>query len=135
MAHFAKLDTDNTTVIAVTPVADANAATEADGIAYLTKIHGYPNWKQYSYNTRGNTHILGGTPFRGNIAIIGGTYDAENDVFIGPKPYPSWVLNTSTWLWEAPVAEPDPDTYDSGNPKASQGWNEETQSWDLTADE
>ena len=86
MAHFAKLDTDNTTVIAVTPVADENAATEADGIAYLTKIHGYPNWKQYSYNTRGNTHILGGTPFRGNIAIIGGTYDSTNDIFIGPKP-------------------------------------------------
>ena len=29
MAHFAKLDTDNTTVLSLVPVADANAATES----------------------------------------------------------------------------------------------------------
>ena len=34
-----------------------------------------------------NTHSGDGTPFRGNYAGIGYTYDADNDVFIAPKPY------------------------------------------------
>ena len=63
-------------------------------------------WIQTSYNTYGNKHKLGGTPVRGNYAGIGYTYDATNDVFIEPKPFPSWVLNESTWLWEAPVIKP-----------------------------
>ena len=63
-------------------------------------------WIQTSYNTYGNQHKLGGTPLRGNYAGIGYTYDATNDVFYAPKPFPSWTLNESTWLWEAPVAYP-----------------------------
>jgi hypothetical protein len=63
-------------------------------------------WIQTSYNTYGNQHKLGGTPVRGNYAGIGYTYDATNDVFIEPKPFPSWVLDESTWLWEAPIARP-----------------------------
>lgn len=62
-------------------------------------------WLQTSYNTRGNQHPEG-RPLRGNYAGIGYTYDFINDVFYPPAPYPSWVLNTSTWLWEAPVPYP-----------------------------
>jgi len=63
-------------------------------------------WIQTSYNTIANTHTLGGTPLRGNYAGIGYTYDQANDVFYAPQPYGSWVLNQSTWTWEAPVAMP-----------------------------
>lgn len=64
------------------------------------------DWIQTSFNTIGNQHTLGGTPLRGNYAGVGYTYDATNDVFIPPQPFPSWVLNQSTWLWEAPVPMP-----------------------------
>jgi hypothetical protein len=78
-------------------------------------------WIQTSYNTRYNEHTLGGTPLRGNFAGIGYTYDKTNDVFITPKPYNSWVLNTETWNWEAPTPMPTDGKY--------YRWNESTTSW------
>ena len=45
-----------------------------------------------------------------------------NDVFIAPKPYSQWVLNESTWSWEAPVAMPD-----DGNQYV---WNDNTGAWE-----
>jgi hypothetical protein len=60
-------------------------------------------WLQTSYNTLANQHPEG-RPLRGNYAGIGYTYDATNDVFYAPQPYPSWTLNNTTWTWEAPVA-------------------------------
>jgi hypothetical protein len=77
--------------------------------------------KRTSYNTQGNKHLNGGTPFRKNYAGIGYTYDADRDAFIAPKLYPSWTLNEETCLWEAPVAHPTDDKF--------YVWNEETISW------
>jgi len=78
-------------------------------------------WLQTSYNTKGNQHPEG-RPLRGNYAGIGYTYDATNDVFYEPKPYPSWILNNATWLWEAPVAMPtDGKVYK---------WNESITNWE-----
>ena len=53
-------------------------------------------------------------------AGIGYSYDGTG--FYAPKPFDSWILNTDTYTWEAPVAHPD-----DGNPYT---WNEETQTWD-----
>ena len=64
------------------------------------------NWIQTSYNTFGGKHKLGGIPLRKNYAGIGFTYDAQRDAFIPPKPYPSWILNEETCLWEAPIQPP-----------------------------
>lgn len=59
--------------------------------------------------------------FRANPAVIGGSYDSENDVFILPKPYDSWVLNTTTYKWESPEGEaPSDGVY---------RWDEETAAW------
>lgn len=44
---------------------------------------------------------------RKNSAGIGNSYDAETDVFIPPKPFNSWILNTETCLWVAPIPEPE----------------------------
>ena len=44
-------------------------------------------------------------------------------MFYGPKPYDSWVLDETKWLWKAPVDYPS----DGKGYK----WNEETTSWDL----
>ncbi len=76
-------------------------------------------WIQTSYNTHGGQHTLGGTPLRKNYAGIGFTYDKTLDAFIPPKPYASWILDTDTCLWNAPVARPE------GN----YTWNEDEQSW------
>lgn len=85
-------------------------------------------WIQTSYNTRANVHYGpdgmpdGGAALRGNYAGIGFTYDAENDVFYEPQPYPSWVLDTTSWTWSAPVPCPT----DGGQ----YVWNETTVNWD-----
>lgn len=77
-------------------------------------------WLQTSYNTYGNKHTQGGTPLRGNYAGIGYSYDAVNDVFYAPKPYPSWLLSTD-YLWEAPIAYPTDEKLYT--------WNEATLNW------
>jgi len=125
MASFAKIGLNNKVIEVLSVVNnvlhDSNGVEqEAIGIDFLTKLTGYPIWVQTSYNTYGNQHKLGGIPFRGNFAGIGYTYDAANDVFYAPKPYPSWILSTSTWLWEAPVAMPTDGGYI---------WNEELGNW------
>jgi|688.fasta_scaffold1011468_2 hypothetical protein len=58
---------------------------------------------------------------RKNPAVIGGQYDESNDAFIDPKPYPSWLLNSSTFKWESPIGDsPSDGVY---------RWNEEEESW------
>lgn len=106
MAHFAKLDRQNK-VIFVTVGRDEDREEE------LTERTG-DVYKQTSYNTRGGVHYQAdGTPsadqtraFRKNYAGLGYSYDSLRDAFIPPKPYPSWVLNESTCLWDPPVPMP-----------------------------
>ena len=78
-------------------------------------------WIQTSYNTKGGVHLNGGTPLRKNYAGIGSLYDSEADAFYEPQPYPSWTLNTSSYLWEAPVSYPE-----DGNFYV---WDEENKNW------
>ena len=132
MAHFAKLD-ENNIVLRVSVVDNENllkdgVEDEQTGIDYLIGVHGGGTWKQTS-NTTGGVHYTDGVPsedqskaFRKNRAGLGYTYDATRDAFIPPQPYPSWVLNEDTCLWEPPVAYPD-------DGKLYQ-WNEDTQTWD-----
>jgi len=91
MSHFAKINNGIVTEVIV---------AEQD---YIDSLDG--TWLQTSYNTHGNQHPEG-RPLRGNYAGIGFTYDATNNVFYGPQPFPSWILNNTTWLWEAPIAMP-----------------------------
>jgi len=129
MASFAKIGL-NSKVIEVLSVhnnvlKDSNGVEqEVNGIDFLTKLTGYPVWKQTSYNTKSGIHNNGGTPLRKNHASIGYTYDEDRDAFISPKPFNSWILNENTCLWEAPVAYPQNDN--------KYKWNEQTLSWDLT---
>lgn len=87
-------------------------------------------WIKTSYNTRGGIHYEpnSDTPspdqsksLRKNFAGIGYSYDVTLDAFIPPKPYPSWVLDEQTGLWDAPVPMPT-----EGGPYQ---WDESTQSW------
>jgi hypothetical protein len=130
MASFAKLNSENivTTVESVVNdvLKDSNGVEQEQlGIEFLKTLYNEPNaiWKQTSYNTHGNIHSLGETPFRKNHAGIGYIYDSQRDAFIPPKPYNSWILNETTCLWDAPVARP--------NDNNIYSWNEETQNWTL----
>jgi hypothetical protein len=99
MSHFAKVTDGKVTQVIV-----------AEKEFFDTYVDSTPGeWIQTSYNTQGGVHKLGGTPLRGNYAGIGYTYDRTNDVFYAPQPYASWVLNNTSWTWEAPVAMPTDD--------------------------
>jgi len=112
MGHFAKiLDGKVTQVIVAEPEFFDTFVDSSPG-----------TWLATSYNTVGNKHTKGGTPLRGNFAGIGYSYDAKNDVFIAPQPYPSWVLSAD-YLWQAPVAMPIDDKFYI--------WDESAQSWVL----
>jgi hypothetical protein len=115
MSHFAKVVDGKVTQVIV-----------AEQDFFDTFVDSSPGtWIQTSYNTRANQHPEG-RPLRGNYAGIGYTYDATHDVFYAPQPYASWVLNQSTWLWEAPTPIPQ-----DGKPYR---WDESTVAWvEITA--
>ena len=128
MASFAKIGLNNKVIEVLSVVNevihDSNGVEqEVIGIDFLTKLTGYPVWKQTSYNTHGGVHNNGGTPLRKNHAGIGMTYDEDRDAFIPKKPFNSWILNEDTCLWESPIP------YPQDNNKYK--WNEQNQSWDL----
>ena len=119
MSHFAEID-ENNIVIRVLVV-------EQDVID--SGLFGSPDkWIQTSYNTRGGIHYApdnitpdGGIALRKNYAGIGKTYDKSRDAFIRPKPFPSWILDEDTCLWDSPVPYPE------DGKKYS--WDEDTTSW------
>jgi hypothetical protein len=121
MAHFAQID-ENNIVLQVIVIADNDALTEEIGQAFIAnRLRLSGTWLQTSYNTRGGQHINGGTPFRLNYAGIGFTYNEEIDGFIPPQPYPSWLLDENTGLWNSPIPYPE-----DGNIYT---WDEENGVW------
>jgi hypothetical protein len=120
MAHYARLD-ENNYVIGVHKLDDffeLNDFGELDekrAEKKLKEIHGDDTkWKKTSYNDN----------IRRRYASVGGQYDQISDAFIDPKPYPSWVLNNETLIWEAP--KPKPPTIGGQH----WDWNEEQQEWE-----
>lgn len=116
MAYFALLN--NNLVEQVISISNNDAPDPAPsnseplGQAFIANVLGLSGtWKQTSYN---------GT-FRKHYAGIGYTYDETLDAFIPPKPYPSWLLDTDTCNWYAPVPYPN-----DGN---MYYWDEAAQQW------
>jgi len=122
MAHFAQLDENNTVtqviVVSNNELLDANGVEREElGVAFCQRLFG-GNWKQTSYNHS----------FRKRYAGIGYSYNAELDVFLPPKPFPSWILDNDEANWKAPV--PQPADMGMGEGQKMYSWNEETISWD-----
>ena len=132
MASFAKIGL-NGKVIEVQSVVnevlhDSNGVEqESIGIDFLTKLTGYPIWKQTSYNTHGGVNNKGGIPLRKNHAGIGYTYDEDRDAFIPKKPYNSWILNEDTCLWESPIPMPTEQLEEN----EFYSWNESIINWEI----
>lgn len=108
MAHFAKV-VDG--VVEQVIVADNKEWCE-------TNLGG--TWVQTSYNTYGGINNRpGGEALNKNYAGIGYTWNGTG--FAAPQPFPSWILNSDTYLWESPVPYPtDGKRY---------VWNEENLEW------
>lgn len=123
MAHFAQLDEINTVIQVIVvnnAVVDDLPFPESEplGAEFCQSLYGADTiWKQASYNAT----------FRKHYAGVGFVYDPVLDAFIAPKPYPSWLLNTTTCDWEPPVPYPkDGKNY---------YWDEATESWVVLAEE
>lgn len=96
MAHYAQID-ENGIVLGVVVVHNNDAPTEQDGIDFLHALLGADKaWVQCSYNAA----------IRGRYPAEGYRYDASADVFISPKPYPSWALDENH-DWQPPTPKPD----------------------------
>lgn len=122
MAHYAFLDTNNVVVKVITGVDENITQTDLDG----TIVGGSTEaWEQFYQNQSWHLGLTcKRTSYNNNIrkqyAGIGYTYDAANDVFIAPQPYPSWILNEN-FDWQPPTPKPtDGKTY---------AWFEENQQW------
>lgn len=118
MAHFAKVEDSLVTEVLVISQDEIDTGMFGDPSLFI----------QTSYNTRGGVHYgpdgqPDGPGLRKNYAGIGYTYDITLDAFIPPQPYPSWLLNVETCLWEPPVPYPT----DGG----MYLWDEATLSWVL----
>ena len=109
MAHFAEIDSNNI-VLRVLVVSNDQEHRGQDFLANDLGLGG--RWIQTSYNNN----------IRNKYAGIGYTYDENLDIFISPRPYPSWILN-SNGDWESPIPIPDTDN--------SYIWNETLQRWDI----
>lgn len=126
MAHYALLDKDNVVVQVITGKDEDDGPYDWE-LLYTQETQ--LQAKRTSYNTYGGVHRYGGTPFRKNYAGIGYIYNSELDAFIPPKPFPSWILDETTCLWEPPVPRPQPLT-SIGDPNAPiYIWDEPTTSW------
>ena len=108
MAHYAFLDENNIVTEVIV------------GIDETELIEGIDPETWYG-NFRGQQCVR--TSYNGNIrkqyAGIGYTYDAVNDVFIRPQPYPSWSLDNN-FDWQAPTPMPTDGMWH---------WNEVEQVW------
>ena len=114
MAHFAQID-ENNMVLRVIVVDNKDilkngVEDEQTGINFCKNLLG-GNWIQTSYNNN----------FRKQYCGYGFTYDPIKDIFIQPKPYPSWILDSNN-NWQAPTERPK-SSYTYTKTTAAKTWN------------
>lgn len=121
MAHFAKVENGIVVEVIVAEQAFIDQRSLRTG----------EQWVQTSYNTKQGIHYdpVTGLPsedqskaLRKNFAGKGFLYLSDFDMFIPPKPYPSWSLNETIGQWEAPIPQPE-DGY-------AYEWDEANQTWE-----
>ena len=108
MAHYAFLDENNIVTEVIVGI------DETEFIEGLDTETWYGNFRN---------QICKRTSYNGNIrkqyAGVGFSYDAINDVFIAPQPFPSWTLDND-FNWQAPTVKPAGESW---------YWDEQSLSW------
>tara|TARA_R110000803_G_scaffold206415_1_gene273642 strand:- start:42 stop:461 length:420 start_codon:yes stop_codon:yes gene_type:complete len=124
MKHFAEIDETNT-VCNIVIVDNADAPDEATGEVFLQNMYGLD--KTYKECMAGNEYRItndsdNGTVIRKQHPIQDSTYNAEADIFILPRKWDSWALD-SNFDWQPPTPEPEwtDDTWYS--------WDEDNLQW------
>ena len=108
MAHYAFLDENSIVTEVITGI------DETELIEGLSPEVWYGNFRgQACKRTSYNNNI------RGTYAGIGYFYNSDEDIFIAPKPFPSWIRSGS--FWNAPTPRPEDDKLYT--------WDEATLSW------
>ena len=95
MAHYAFLDENNLVTEVIVGIDETELIEGLDTETWYANFRGQ-TCKRTSYNNN----------IRKQYAGIGYTYDAVNDVFILPQPYPSWSLDDD-FNWQAPTPRPE----------------------------
>jgi len=131
MAHFAEIIKDTDIVLRVVVINNQDVNNNGGELSEQSEqwvANNIPNdelikeelagiypetyWKQTSYNRN----------FRHTFAGRGWKYDKINNVFIEPRPFLSWSLN-SNFDWVAPFEAPNDSTY------GALGWDEGLQTY------
>ena len=114
VTYFAKITKTTNIVAHVTLVENKFITSPEDAVAKLKE--GDPNSDDYNW--------LQVTDARG-ICNVGYLYLTDEDKFIPPKPYGSWVLNSGKTGWDPPVALP----ADSSAATKAYHWVEDIENW------
>tara|TARA_R110002020_G_scaffold433992_2_gene644117 strand:+ start:297 stop:812 length:516 start_codon:yes stop_codon:yes gene_type:complete len=101
VADFASLN-DNNIVTNTYHIADSDASTEADGIAFCVSLYGEGNYKQFWKD--------GSQRARG--AAKGFVYNVSENVFHAPKAFDSFVWSDEDKEYVAPMPKPTKDLVD-----------------------
>jgi hypothetical protein len=108
MAHYAFLDEDNIVTEVIVGIDETELIEGLDTETWYGNFRGM-NCLRTSFNSK----------IRGCFAGVGYFYNTDEDIFIAPQPYPSWVRNGS--FWSAPVAYPDNNNFYK--------WDEDLGAW------
>jgi len=108
MAHYAFLDENNVVTEVITGIDETELIEGLDTETWYGNFRGQV-CKRTSYNNN----------IRKQYAGIGYSYNPVADVFIAPRPYPSWSLDEN-FNWQPPTPAPEGFGW---------YWDEETLSW------
>jgi hypothetical protein len=102
MAHFAQIVNNvvtNVVVVHNNELLVDGVETESKGAEFCANLFG-GTWIQTSFNNR----------IRKQFAGVGYSFNSSADVFVAPKPFESWTLD-SNHDWQAPTPKPDGEYY------------------------
>ena len=93
MAHYAFLNDNNIVTEVITGIDETELIEGLDTEIWYGNFRGQV-CKRTSYNSN----------IRGTYAGIGFSYNPDEDIFVTPQPYPSWIRSGS--FWNAPTPMP-----------------------------
>ena len=145
MGHWARID-ENNIVQEVIVIKEAELDTGNWGDKSKWIKTSYNTFEGKHYVPKDHQHWIEESPdqskaLRFRFAAKGMVYDSTNDVFYIQQPHASWTLNTTTWTWEAPIAEPSLTRYQQETEGKYYEWDEtlyqsdNTQGWVLRTDD